>query len=247
MGNNYFFLTNQLNEVETGVVTSIIRHIENGEKKINVAQIAQENYVSPAFLVKMGKKLGFNGYTDMVYNIAQSRKVELSTGTYGLETLLDNYSEELVERFLSCLRDYGDRKMFVIGSGLSNVAADYIAQRLSTCGFMVYDRVHFYDYMVFQDDKSDALQNNVAPSVIIAISQTGETYSVLRDVRRARQNGFKVVSFCKIRNSTLAGLSDIAFIIDSAEQTLISPLPNPFFGKVILSIEEMLAKYFSND
>lgn len=244
MGNNYFFLTNQLNEVETGVVTSIIRHIENGEKKINVAQIAQENYVSPAFLVKMGKKLGFNGYTDMVYNIAQSRKAELSAGPYGLETLLDNYSEERVERFLACLREFRDKKMFVIGSGFSNISADYIAQRLSTCGFMVFDSVHFYDYMVFQDDSSDELQNNIDPSLIITVSQTGETESVLRDVRRAKQDGFKVVSFTKIGSSTLAGLSDLTFIIDGAEQTLISALPNPFFGKVILAIEEMLAKYF---
>lgn len=247
MGNNYFFLTNQLNEVETGVVTSIIRHIENGEKKINVAQIAQENYVSPAFLVKMGKKLGFNGYTDMVYNIAQSKKAELSAGPYGLETLLDNYSEERVECFLDYLRQFRDKKMFVIGSGFSNISADYIAQRLSTCGFMVFDSVHFYDYMVFQDDSSDELQNNIDPSLIISVSQTGETESVLRDIRRAKQNGFKVVSFTKIGSSTLAGLSDLTFIIDGAEQTLISALPNPFFGKVILTIEEMLAKYFSEN
>lgn len=246
MGNNYFFLTNQLNEVETGVVTSIIRHIENGEKKINVAQIAQENYVSPAFLVKMGKKLGFNGYTDMVYNIAQSRKAELSTGAYGLETLLDNYNEERVERFLSYLREYSDRKMFAIGAGFANITADYISQRLSTCGFMVFNRVHFYDYMVFHDTNSDPLQNNIDPSVIIAISQTGETDVVLQDVRRARQNGFKVVSFTKMGVSTLAGLSDLTFVVDSAEQTLISALPNPFFGKVILAIEEMLARYFRN-
>lgn len=247
MGNNYFFLTNQLNEVETGVVTSIIRHIENGEKKINVAQIAQENYVSPAFLVKMGKKLGFNGYTDMVYNIAQSRKAELSAGPYGLETLVDNYSEERVERFLSYLREFCDRKMFVIGSGFANISADYIAQRLYTCGFMVFDRVHFYDYMVFQDDNSDELKNNIEPSIIMAISQTGETETVLRDIRRAKQNGFKVISFTKVGSSTLASLSDLTFIIDGAEQTLISALPNPFFGKVILIIEEILAKYFAND
>lgn len=244
MSNNYFFLTNQLNEVETGVVTSIIRHIENGEKKINVAQIAQENYVSPAFLVKMGKKLGFNGYTDMVYNIAQSRKADMSSGPYGLETLVDNYSEEMVERFTAYLKEYSDRKIFVVGAGFANITADYIAQRLSTCGFMVFNRVHFYDYMVFHDTNGDPLQNNIEPAVIIAISQTGETDVVLQDVRRARQNGFKVVSFTKMEESTLAGLSDLTFVVDGAEQTLISALPNPFFGKVILAIEEILARFF---
>lgn len=244
MSNSYFFMTNQLNEVETGVVTSIIRHIENGERKINIAQIAQENYVSPAFLVKMSKKLGFNGYTDMVYNIAQSRKPNPATGPYGLETLLDNYSDELVDRFLGYLREYSGRKFFVVGAGFANIVADYIAQRLSVCGFMVFNRVHFYDYMVYHANEMDPLQNNIDPAVIIAISQTGETDSVLKDVRRARQNGFKVVSFTKMGNSTLAGMSDLTFIVDGEQQALIAALPNPFFGKIILAVEEMLARFF---
>ena len=81
-------------------------------------------------------------------------------------------------------------------------------------------------------------------TLVIAISQSGETDTVLNDVRRAKQNGFKIISFTKMENSTLAGLSDITFVVDSSRQALLSPVPNPFFGKVILAMEELLGIYF---
>ena len=60
----------------------------------------------------------------------------------------------------------------------------------------------------------------------------------------AGQSSFQIISFTKMENSTLAGLSDITFVVDSARQALISPVPNPFFGKVILAMEELLGIYF---
>ena len=245
MSNNYFFFTNQLNETETAIVTSIVEHLEKGEKKISIAQIASENYVSTAFIMKMSKRLGFNGYTDLVYNLARSRETETDKGAYGLKSLLDNYSEEKIQQFLGYLKDYADRKLFVVGAGFADVVADYIAQRLSVCGFMVYNRVQFYDYMLFRDSKGSPLQDNVEPAFIIAISQSGETDQILSNVRRAVQKGFKVISFTKVENSTLAGLSDLCFVIDGSGQSLTASLPNPFFGKVILAVEEMLGMFYN--
>ena len=64
------------------------------------------------------------------------------------------------------------------------------------------------------------------------------------DVRHARQNGYKIVLFTKRDDSTLARLSDITFVIDSAKQTLVGGLPNLFFGHVILAFEELVGLYF---
>lgn len=247
MSKNYFFLTNQLNEVETGIITSIINHIENGERKTNITQIASENYVSTAFIIKMCKRLGFDGYTDLVFHLAQSQEDSKPQGCGDLESLLDNYDEEKIHAFLSCLRQFHDRKCFVVGAGFADIIADYIAQRLSVCGFMVSNRVHFYDYMLFRDSNDHLMQSNIEPAFIIAISQSGETELVLNDVRRAKQYGFQVISFTKIESSALARESDITFVIDSTRQALISAVPNPFFGKVVLAMEELLGRFFRAD
>ena len=60
MGDNYFLLTNLLSEDERKVITSITAHIERGEKRAGIQQIAAENYLSTASIIKMCKRLGFD-------------------------------------------------------------------------------------------------------------------------------------------------------------------------------------------
>ena len=51
MGDNYFLLTNLLSEDERKVITSITAHIERGEKRAGIQQIAAENYLSTASII----------------------------------------------------------------------------------------------------------------------------------------------------------------------------------------------------
>ena len=153
---------------------------------------------------------------------------------------------EAVSRFCGLLDQSRRAKLFTTGEGFSNIVGAYIAQRLSICGFMVFNNVHFYDYMLFRDAHhlSDAAE---APPVMFAVSQSGETEPVLNDVRHARQNGHKIVTFTKRSDSTLAQMSDIVFVVDGSRQTLAGSLPNSFFGHVILAFEELVAFYFGRE
>ena len=76
--------------------------------------------------------------------------------------------------------------------------------------------------------------------LFLAISQSGETQQVIENVARGKQSGFKTVAFTKVGSSTLAKQADVTFIIDGSDQSLTAGVPNPFFGKVILALEEML-------
>lgn len=245
MGGNYYILTNLLSDEETQIITSIIKHIEHGEKRVGIQQIANENFVSTALIMKMCKRLGFDGYSELYYHLSQRVNI-YHTGhrKSALHELIDNYTEAQGNTFCRLLKEQRDHKIFAVGNGFSALVADYIVQRLAVCGFMVFNSVHFYDFMLFHKS-SQKMETNIDPSVIIAISQSGETEPVLKDVRNARQNGFKVVSFTKRKESSLAHLSDIVFLVDGAKQTLIGGVPNPFFGRVILAIEELMGLYFS--
>ena len=130
-----------------------------------------------------------------------------------------------------------------MGSEMCIRDRDYIVQRLAVCGFMVFNRVHFYDFMIFHKE-SKALVTNIEPSLMIAISQSGEAVPVLNDVRTAKSKGFKIICFTKRENSTLAQLSDLVLIVDGAKQMLVGGIPNPFFGRVILAFEELMGYYF---
>lgn len=245
MNDNHFLLTNLLSEDEVRVITSIAEHIEKGEKRVGIQQIAMENYLSTTFIMKMCKRLGFDGYSDLYYHLSHqltSRETESSSSE--LCALIDNFSDELVEQFCHLLHDSRNQKMFTTGHGFSAITVSYIVQRLNVCGFMVFNNVPFYDIMLSQS----AYENEPAhagPPIMFAVSQSGEASPVINDVRHARQQGYKVVSFTKRSGSTLAKLSDIAFIIDGSKQTLVGSLPNPFFGHVILAFEELMGNYFS--
>lgn len=244
MNKSYYLLTNLLNDEERKVIASIVEHIEKGERRVNIQQIASENFVSPTFIMKMCKRLNFNGYSELFYHL--SMQVNGFSGeerSKSLQTLIDDYSEDDVRRFCAMLSEYREQKMFAVGAGFSDLVADYIVQRLAICGFMVFNSVHFYDFMIFHEKRGGML-SNVEPSIVIAISQSGETDTVINDVKNARQQGFRIVSFTKRNDSTLALLSDVRFIIDGAKQTLIGGIPNPFFGKVILAFEELMGTYF---
>lgn len=246
MEKNYYRLTNLLSEEETRVVTSMIEHIERGEKRVGIQQIANENYISTTFIMKMCKRLGFDGYSELYYHL--SRQIKAGSGSEGspsLQSLIDNYSPEQVRQFCTVLYHSRGQKMFTTGEGFSDIVASYMVQRLSICGFMVFNNVHFYDYMLFQKEQGRDEQS-MEPSVMFAVSQSGETGPVINDVRYARQQGYRIVSFTKRDDSTLAGLSDIVFVVDGSKQTLVGGLPNRFFGHVILAFEELMGCYFSD-
>ena len=244
VGDGYFLLTNLLSEDEKKVITSITAHIERGEKRVGIQQIAGENFLSTTTIVKMCKRLGFDGYSELYYYL--SRQFDShgeGRGAESLKSLIDNYSDELLSRFCELLDRSRQAKFFTTGEGFSNIVGAYIAQRLSICGFMVFNNVHFYDYMLFRDAHHLPSGPEAAP-VMLAVSQSGETEPVLNDVRHARQNGHKIVTFTKRSDSTLAQMSDIVLVVDGSKQTLAGSLPNTFFGHVILAFEELVAFYF---
>ena len=171
-----FLLTNLLTEDERKVITSITSHIERGEKRVGIQQIASENFLSTTRIVKMCKRLGFDGYSELYYHLSRQMAASGGRQAEDLERLIDNYSPDLPARFRALLREARDGKMFTTGEGFSNIVGTYIAQRLSICGFRAYNNVHFYDYMLFQEAHQRAVRDETA--VMVAVSQSGETEPV---------------------------------------------------------------------
>ncbi len=243
MENKYFLLTNLLSEDEHKVITSITSHIERGEKRVGIQQIANENFLSTTSIVKMCKRLGFDGYSELYYYLSRQFASSGDKTAEDIKSLVDNYSDELISSFCSLLDERRSGKMFTTGEGFSNIVGTYITHRLSICGFMAFNNVHFYDYMLFKETQPGAAMDE--KSVMFAVSQSGETDPVINDVRHAKQHGHKIVSFTRREDSTLAQLSDIVFVLDGTKQTLAGSLPNPFFGHVILVFEALMARFFA--
>ena len=117
MGDNYFLLTNLLSEDERKVITGIAAHIERGEKRVGIQQIANENFLSTTSIVKMCKRLGFDGYSELYYHLSRQLASSGDRKAENLKSLIDNYDDALVERFCALLRERRSGKMFTTGEG----------------------------------------------------------------------------------------------------------------------------------
>ena len=53
------------------MITSITAHIERGEKRVGIQQIANGNFLSTTTIVKMCKRLGFDGYSRLYYYLSR--------------------------------------------------------------------------------------------------------------------------------------------------------------------------------
>ena len=187
MGDNYFLLTNLLSEDERKVITSITAHIERGEKRVGIQQIAAENYLSTASIVKMCKRLGFDGYSELYYHLSRQLAASEKPTEETLRRLIDNYSADLISRFCALLHERRRGKIFTTGEGFSNIVGAYIVQRMSICGFMAFSNVHFYDYMIFQEAHQSADADESAGS-------TDRRSSPLRAGATRRSRSFPTLS-----------------------------------------------------
>ena len=64
-----------LNETEHRVLEQILDAVEH-DTKINIRSVAQQSYVSTTTVIKLSKKLGYQGYSDMIYSLRRHAEEE---------------------------------------------------------------------------------------------------------------------------------------------------------------------------
>ena len=63
-----------------------------GRKRVGIQQIASENFLSTTTIVKMCKRLGFDGYSELYYYLSrQFDSHDEGRGAENLKSLIDNY------------------------------------------------------------------------------------------------------------------------------------------------------------
>jgi len=102
-------------------------------------------------------------------------------------SLISSYTS-LMEKYLSlaAMFVYGAKNVYVIGNGISLHAGLISSYYFSEVGINV-NVVSAAEFPYY------ALQNIGTGSVIIAISQSGETSDVIRSVKMAKQRGLVIV------------------------------------------------------
>lgn len=204
---DYIVKKHRLNSLEKDILTSIQEKILKQEK-ISIREVAKINYTSTSVIYNCIKKIGFNSFTDLIFYIKNSKtEVDIDDNlTLPIKILTSN----------------PDSLIMFLSVGIANNITSYMDERITLIGRRSIANTHL-----------QLLNKNLTnDTVLIVVSESGETDSLLDMIKEANSNNIPIISFVGKNNSSIAKLSTFSFEIEKGI----------FFAEVINSFEKLLSK-----
>ncbi|MBG0762522.1 MurR/RpiR family transcriptional regulator [Acholeplasma laidlawii] len=200
-------------------------------KDFSVEKIAEAAYTSPASVVRMCKKLGYNGFKDFKIDfILANSKVEIpETSEYtdvilikdqnngkkaiennirALEETINLYDEKTYTKAASLIMNA--RKILIFGKGSSFLVCKDLEMKLRRINKFCVAQGESHDQLV-----DASFINN--KDVVIFISNSGKTKEIISSALLAKENKTPIISITRIGSSILADISDIVLYTSALE------------------------------
>ena len=238
------FLVNvSLSETEKKVFNYIIVNITTCMDE-GVRGVAKNNYTSTSTIMRLAKKLGYNGFVEMVYDIKLKISIDdTSKDVNTVEVFSDTMENEFnvisndkdIDQFIEILHH---NNMFIYGSGFSELVSEYMYKKLMVLGRKCW----FVKNIEFETMLKS--YESIMETVII-VSKSGQTPFQVKIAEKAQEQGIRVICFTGSGTSEVAKNSDIVFVVpDKNPLDDDNHLSNPFFAYCILLFEKIIEKYY---
>ncbi len=225
----------QLNETEKNILLFIEQHAKS-IKELGIRGVAKQCYTSPATIVNLAKKMNFSGYSELVFKIKENALSE-NDSDLPEETVLPVYqklADSYLTEFEQVLNDYRDKNIMILGSGFSQIIANYINESLILNGFRSITNSHL-----------ELIREEYAGKVLlVVVTESGETSRLKELVKQSHENGVEVLSFVGNANSGITHYSRLSVATHDDVQFSSTPYePHLFYGSVLLVFELLLSAY----
>lgn len=234
----------QLTDIERNVLEYLLTHLDQA-LKLGVRGVARENFTSTSTVMRLSRKLGYNGFIEMYYKLlgtvgGVSRGYEVNEDFIshfaGREAIsLENYQN--LRRAAEKICETSDT-VFIYGMGFSSMMANYLGKKLLVLGIKC----------ILSDgaDSIGIFENNMESiGVFIAFSRSGRSPHVLNRVRTAEENAIFTVGFTHAGDSPLKEYGDCVIEVEDD-----NPLddrnmkPTLYFAKTMMMIELLIYEYY---
>ena len=235
----------KLNDTER----QILDYLETNSHDIlnmRIQKVADDNFTSTSSVFRLSKKLGFSGYKELTYYLANSHhesalsdmdehaSVNLAKDIHSMINLNTN-SLQLLKASLQ-----GEPSIAIIANGYSAIIGEYLYKKLLTRGIRCIQ--------LTSSDSNKLIENNLANLThLISISRSGETPSLFNRLKAIEVTTPKLmkISFTQNSNNSIALQSDIPFmIIDENKADWDNLTSSQFHPFLLIYIEFMLSKLF---
>lgn len=210
-----------LSDAERSVLLFMVQHIDE-VRAMGVRAISRECLTSTSTVMRLAKKLGYDGFVDMCYQLKSAlssrRGIQtdhpIITSNAGVQTraLPHDMSFPIPEATFSTMTDVakllrGSRGMtHVYGCGFSSITAIYLAKKLLGLGVRALQSS--------ADDSIAIFENNLERTdSLIVFSRSGRTKRVLDRVAIAADEGICTIAFTGDHPSPLHDACDFSLTI----------------------------------
>lgn len=202
-------------------------------KEFTVEGIAKGAYTSPASVVRMCKKLGYDGFKDFKVDfILANSKIEIPDVKEYTDVILSKGNKEFngriaIENNVRALEDtlrlfsedklkdaaktiMSARKILLFGKGSSYLVAKDLQMKLRRID----------KFCIAQEDSHDQLTDATFidhRDVVILVSNSGTTSEIVRAAIVAKENKATIIGVVKAGKSLLADISDIVLYTSALE------------------------------
>ena len=207
----------ELNPLEQQIMEYMHTHIDQ-LKNIGIRKMAKDNFTSTSVIYKLCSKLGYEGYSDMIYHLTSTNKLQSNHFDYP-------YKKEFQQLLNQC------EQVIVMGLGFSAPITEYMHQRLTLKGYRSFCCLHM--------EMFNQLYNK--NTLFIVVSHSGNTQHLVNLIHSAKKNDVPVISFVSNVDSFIGTNSTLTIPIgeyDSLTHDLNNR--NLFFGKTLLMFENLL-------
>lgn len=219
---------------------AILEFIEHNLDKIGsmtIQTMAKQTFSSTSTIFRLAKKLGFDGYSEMIYEL---------THYQGQHTLNEENVNELAEIFsavfernrktseeLKHLFANNDATIYILGTGYSGIIAEYLYKKLLGKGTNV----------IFSNgaDSNALFLNNINRiDILLCVSKSGLTPTITEKAQIANQHQIPIVSFTQDSENKLATLATHNFVIENHQKFDWNNQKTGLFFPVLLMVFECL-------
>lgn len=233
----------KLTATELSVLEYIAEHMDDALKS-GVRGIARDNFTSTSTVMRLAKKLGYEGFLDMYYHLLPlltspeeeyENKADFVQNFVGMN-LLNEQNYHVVREAAGKLRNT-EKLILIYGMGFSSIMSEYLAKKLLVLGVPNINTTGA--------DSIGTFENNLESiGALVVFSRSGRSEHVLNRVRTARENDIVVIAFTNSAESPLSEEADLPILV-----TDDNPLDDRnmdatmFFSRTLAMIELLIYEY----
>ena len=233
-----------LTEIEDTVLRYMVSHMDS-MLKMGVRGVAKENFTSTSTIMRLTKKLGYNGFVDMYYKLlplVEQAQDHVSTdlqfiNSFCSNSILKYNSYEDIKEFARRLCQLKSGYVFLYATGFSAIPLEYLTKKLLVLGI----KCIYSNGM----DSIGVFENNLEHiELLIVVSRSGETRWVADFFNATAATEIYTVSFTNEAKNRVSSMTDMQFRIeDSNKLDDRKMMANTFFPNVIMLMELLIYEY----